>query len=178
MAFCKYCGHKLEPEHKFCGGCGTQIIKETVDEDTKQAENAENIENTENTENTKSNENTESNASSEQGSYEPPKYEPITEEVFEMPAKSGKLSVGMLVWSIINTLFSFCCCLPIGIVPLVFAVLTNNADYDVSRKNRKRSLICNIIVSALMLLALVVIIVAIILGSVYSHEPALMTILN
>ena len=70
----------------------------------------------------------------------------------------------MLVWAIANTVFSFCsCCLPIGILPLVFAIMTNNANYDVSRKNKKRALITNIIVTALIVLITVLEIVLMVL---------------
>ena len=123
MAFCRNCGTELQDGQKFCGNCGTPV---------------DNFENKENT-------NTEY-----QGSYEEaPKYEPISEEIFA-PAPAGKLSVGMLIWAILNTVFSACtCCLPIGVLPLVFAILTNNADPEISRKRRKVALICNIIVTAL-----------------------------
>ncbi len=159
MAFCKYCGTELGAEHKFCGGCGAPIKSS---EETEKTETVveENIENNADTE------------TAEQGTYENTySAEPISEEVFEEPAKSGKLSVGMLVWSIINTVISSCvCCLPIGILPFVFSVLTKNADYDASLKNRKRALICNIISSAIILIWVVAFIVLMVLGIYYGDS--------
>ena len=129
MAFCRNCGTELQDGQKFCGNCGTPV---------------DNFENKENTNN------------EYQGSYEEaPKYEPISEEIFA-PAPTGKLSVGMLIWAILNTVFSVCtCCLPIGVLPLVFAILTNNVDAEVSKKRRKIALICNIVVTALIVIAFV-----------------------
>ena len=130
MAFCTNCGRELQAGQKFCGNCGAPV-------DEKR----------------------ENNGSSDQGTYydEAPHSEPINDEVFDAPVQTGKLSAGMLVWSIINTVFSTCmCCLPIGVLPLVFAILTNNADYEVSRKNRKIALICNIVVTSLIVLAVIV----------------------
>ena len=169
MAFCKYCGAELKDEYKFCGGCGAQVMN-IFNEGS-----AENAENTENTERSGPTEHTENSWVSEQGSYEAPQGaapeqtpDETPDETPEAPVQQGKLSVGMLVWSIINTVFSACmCCLPIGIAPLVFAILSGNADFEVSQKNRKRALVLNIIVSALILLWIVSFIVLMILGTLY-----------
>ena len=130
MAFCKNCGTELYEGQKFCGNCGAPV-------DEKR----------------------ENNGSSDQGTYydETAKTEPINDDVFDAPVQTGKLSTGQLVWAIINTVFSICaCCLPIGVLPLVFAILTSNANYEISRKYRKIALICNIIVTSLVVLSLIV----------------------
>ena len=130
MAFCRNCGKELKPEHKFCGNCGEPVVKI----------NDEYIYET-----------TETVTAEEQGSYnEAPVVEPIAEDVFYESAPKGKLSVGMLVWAILNTIASFSvCCVPIGVLPLIFSILTCRADYEVSQKNRKRALVWNIVATVL-----------------------------
>ena len=149
MAFCKQCGAELGEENKFCGNCGAQIEKAESASETSAEENTEKIENVENND---------TYESADQGSYEDTcKTEPISEEVFNIPEQNGKLSVGMLIWSIINTVFSFCvCCLPVGILPLVFAIMTKKEDYEKSQKNRKLALIFNIVVTSLMVISFVI----------------------
>jgi len=133
MAFCTNCGAPIKEDQKFCGNCGAPINK--TNEEAKEEQQSNNFN------------------SDQQGNYnEAPGYEPISEEVFETTAKKGKLNIGMLVWAIINTVISFCsCCLPFGIIPLIFSLMTNSEDYEVSQKNRKRALVWNIVVSSLIL---------------------------
>ena len=162
MAFCKNCGAELKPEHNFCGNCGAPVKKTEETEKIEITQEAEEKINEEAA--AQSSETLENEAASEQGTYEAPETTPISDEVFQEPERSGKLDIAMLVWAIANTVFSFCsCCLPIGILPLVFAIMTNNANYDVSRKNKKRALITNIIVTALIVLITVLEIVLMVL---------------
>lgn len=155
MAFCKNCGAELGEEHKFCGNCGAPVEKA---EETEKNQDFVN-ENEENTENNNSTE------TEEQGSYEDTcRTEPCAEEVTNIPEQKGKLSVGMLVWAIINTVFSFCsCCLPVGILPLIFAIMTNTPDIEKSQKNRRLALIFNAIVTALVVISIIVSIIGMIL---------------
>ena len=156
MAFCKNCGAELGENNKFCGNCGAQVEKaEEIEKDEVTVN--------ENEENTEKNDNTET---AEQGSYEDTcTAEPISEEIFNIPEQKGKLSVGMLIWAIINTVFSFCsCCLPVGILPLIFAIMTSTPDTEKSQKNRKLALIFNAIVTALIVISIIVSVVVIILN--------------
>ena len=50
---------------------------------------------------------------------------------------------GLLVWSIINLI---CCCLPLGIVGLVFTVTSKNEmTAEAQEKKLKNAFICNLI---------------------------------
>jgi len=56
---------------------------------------------------------------------------------------SKKLNVGMLIWSIINTLM---CCMPLGVVSLIMTVLAQNASSAQDEANKlKTAKICNLI---------------------------------
>ena len=66
---------------------------------------------------------------------------PIT--AFPSPFPSHSLSVGILVWSILNLLF---CCMPLGIVSLIMTVAAKDAPTaEEEAKKLKAAKICNLI---------------------------------
>lgn len=65
-----------------------------------------------------------------------------------IPPASGKLNVGLLVWSILNIVF---CCLPLAIVSLVFTTTAKDAaNAQEEAKKLKVARTCNIINTAVM----------------------------
>ena len=60
------------------------------------------------------------------------------------PAKaSGNLSIGMLIWSIINLV---ACCMPVGIAGLLFTIFAKDApSAEEEAKKLKTAKICNLI---------------------------------
>ena len=68
---------------------------------------------------------------------------PVFPEEPIIPPASGKLNVGMLVWSILNIVF---CCLPLAIVSLVFTTNAKDApNAQEEEKKLKVARICNIV---------------------------------
>lgn len=64
-------------------------------------------------------------------------------ETPEEPTSSGKLSIGLIVWSVINIVF---CCLPFAIPSLIMTVMAKDAfTAEEEAKKLRSAKICNLI---------------------------------
>jgi len=150
MRYCNNCGERIPDDAKFCPSCGIKFENSTkdsinqpsVDEPTPQGAKQEKTE-MKNTPIDYSN------------TYYVPYNPSVFQASFQPPVEraSGKLNVGMLVWSIINLLT---CCTPLGIVGLIFTILANSAQTAVEEKSKiKTALILNIVGTVLAVLIIV-----------------------
>lgn len=81
-------------------------------------------------------------------------------------APSGKLNVGMLVWAIINSLF---CCLPLGIVALVYSIKTGSSttveeENDCGKKAKVWNIVATVAGAVFMIAWVILIIIMISTG--------------
>lgn len=82
-----------------------------------------------------------------------------------------KTSVGLVVFSIINIVFGFCCCggFIMGIPGLIYALISKNSPDDDEEKRRKKiSLVCNIVGAVSMVVYVIVIFVLVSAGVIDS----------
>lgn len=98
MAFCRYCGSRLNDYDKFCPNCGAAVANER---NGSFGNNYGNVNSGQNT---------------------PYGADPLNYSTPDAP--SGRISAGMLVWSIINIVL---CCAPFGVWALVMTILAKNA---------------------------------------------------
>ena len=121
MAYCRYCGKEINEGQRFCINCGAPASEEK--QQNYSGYNGYNAYNGNNT------------------------YNGYSAYNGGMPEQKGKLSVGMLIWSIVNIVVLQQ--LAAGIIALIFAVLVNGAEPAQAKKYRKVSLILNIVATAL-----------------------------
>ena len=113
MRFCKNCGNQLADDAKFCTFCGTAQATEEAQAATTAATTQ----------------------------AETVNIDFATTE--DTNAPSGKLNIGMLIWSIVNLL---CCCTPLGIAGLIFSIIAKDASTaEEEAKKVKGAKICNLI---------------------------------
>jgi len=128
MAYCRYCGKEINEGQRFCINCGAPVSEEK--QQNYSGYNGYNAYNAYNGNNT---------------------YNGYSAYNGGMPEQKGKLSVGMLIWSIVNIVVLQQ--LVPGVIALIFAVLENGAELSQAKRYRKVSLILNIIATALGVLA-------------------------
>jgi len=174
MRYCNNCGEKLEDDAKFCPSCGMKFTEQTQE---KQA--------------------TTTAPSPQQSTQEPmtPPQQPMTPpqqpSYQQYPANnpygqinnniytntnttadkpSGKINVGMLVWSIINLLF---CCMPFGLASLISTITANSSQTaQEEAKKLKTAKICNIIGTIAGVFIIIIYIIAVsagVLGDLSSY---------
>jgi endonuclease IV len=159
MRYCNSCGERIVDDAKFCSSCGTKL------DDYNQKNTDKPIAN----ETQKQDDNTQETATPttptvdyQDSNYIP--YNPYYNNLNQQPQvekASGSLNVGMLVWSIINTLI---CCMPLGVISLIFTILANSASSATEEKSKvKTALILNIIGSAAFVIFIILYIVFIVI---------------
>ena len=85
--------------------------------------------------------------------------------------KPRTLNVGMLVWSIINCLM---CCMPLGVVSLIFTILAKDAtDDEEEKKKLKVAKSCNIVNNVVIGLIAIVYVIIVIIGVAATTTAAL-----
>ena len=86
--------------------------------------------------------------------------EPI---IFDVPQnKPRSLNVGMLIWSIINCLM---CCMPLGVVSLIFTILAKDAENDETEKKKLNvAKLCNIINNVAVGLIVIIYVIMVVIG--------------
>ncbi len=139
MPFCPNCGIRIVENAKFCHYCGTAQKKYKPIGKKNIVPEAEEVDFKD--------------------------AEPAPEEKAPAPAiatpelPTGKLSVGMLVWSIINTIM---CCAPMGIAAIIFVAKAENAaTAEEEKKKLKTAKVLNLIPAICYLILLVFYIVTI-----------------
>lgn len=137
MKNCPKCGSPLPEGVKFCPTCSYDLGKQpdTV-ENTAQTEPSVKAP----SDSQQPNSNTPPQGYNAQPSQQPPVYTPYP----AVPNNGNpKNYTGLLVWSIVNLV---CCCLPLGIVGLVFTVTSKNEmTAEAQEKKLKNAFICNLI---------------------------------
>ncbi len=156
MRYCNNCGENITEEAKFCPTCGTNLA------DSKQAVDYKPpVTETPIQDNTKAT-TPQAPVNPENSNYIP--YNPYNSNFYQQPEiekSSGKINVGMLVWSIINTLS---CCTPLGIISLIFTIIATSASSAAEEKSKvKTALILNIIGTASFFIIIVLYIVLFVL---------------
>jgi len=116
MPFCPNCGTNLENNEKFCPNCGKNMQ-----------------------------ENTQSASQSTNQTYTQPNADNVSaySAPYNAQATPRSLNTAQLVWSIVNILM---CCLPLGIVALIFTIIAKDApDDETEARKLKTAKACNII---------------------------------
>ncbi len=146
MPFCPNCGIRIVENAKFCHYCGTAQKKykpigkkNIVPEEEIPVQEAE-------------------------PAPEEKAPEISAPKLPELP--SGKLNVGMVVWSILNTIM---CCTPMGIAALIFAAKARDAaTAEEEKKKLKTAKVLNLIPTILYIILIAFYIVFIILALIGS----------
>lgn len=84
---------------------------------------------------------------------------------YDYPA-SRQLSVGQLVWSIINIVLG---CMPLGVAALVMTILAQSADWASQEKRRLRAAMVLNIIGSCLLPVLLILFFVIIIGSLAAY---------
>lgn len=137
MNNCPKCGSPLPEGVKFCPTCSYDL--------GKQNETAANTAPTESYVKAASDSQQPNNNIPPQGYNAQPYQQPPAYTPYPAAPNNGnpKNYTGLLVWSIINLI---CCCLPLGIVGLVFTITSKNEmTPEAQEKKLKNAFICNII---------------------------------
>ena len=157
MKYCPKCGVQCEDDQLFCAKCGSPLpvnvnIENTVAEEPKAEPEvvaepvAEEAVAEEVVAEAEVDEEKEAPAAEEDDSAaeEPATVIDVEAHIEIDPVPEGKLNVGMLVGSIINTA---CCCTPLGVVSLIMTILAKNSAPEDAGKKIKTATILNLISS-------------------------------
>lgn len=143
MRYCNNCGERIADDAKFCPSCGTKINDPNQENTYKPPVEEPSVQ--ENAQETKT---PTTQPTDYQNSHYIP-YNPYNSNLYQQPQvekASGNINVGMLIWSIINTLM---CCMPLGVISLIFTIIANSASSAAEEKSKvKIALILNIIGTA------------------------------
>ena len=147
--YCNKCGNQIAEDQKFCPFCGEAVVKaaeETPVTEEPQAEETPVVE--------------------EAPKAEEPKVEPTVVDANGAPVvEKPKLNVGMLIWSIINTVLGCCgscptyCCTSVnailGIVALVMTILAKTGAPEKAEKKLKIAKILNLVSTILLVVGVI-----------------------
>lgn len=133
MALCEKCSVEVADGIDSCPNCGEQMVAE---QPSSQQD------------------------AQVQNEYAQPYYQ---QPVYTEAPASGKMSVGLLIWSIMNTIFN---CNILGIIALVFTIMAPNSQTLFEEKKKlKAILILNIIATVLNIISIVVFVILLINGT-------------
>ncbi len=120
MKYCINCGKQLNDTAEFCSDCGVAVknkyiseIKQDVCDEQATTATVPNQANVADI--------------------------PITKDIEE---PKGKLSIGFIIWSVVNLIFGFTLC---GIIGLVLTIIAGCTKISTSKKLKKGALIANIV---------------------------------
>lgn len=159
MPKCPKCLGEYEADAKFCPNCGEPLTRQTTPPDASAQEPLHQT--------------TPSMQGSTSAYPPPPGFGAGSKPYAPQPngtAASGRISVGMLVWSILNTVL---CSRLLGIIALVFTILAEGAvSADDEQKKLRTARILNVIATVIGIALVGLFIILVALGIVTSVSGA------